>query len=485
MNDNPMYMEYVDDADSPEPARRRGWRILGWVCIGLSAVMVAGSLTMYGVYRKMFGNIAHEDTNALVGPNRPKKLNNAMNILMLGSDSRAGANASYGRSMKNEPPRSDTIILLHLSPGGGQAFGVSFPRDLMVPIPPCKKPNGSTTPGVSKAQINSAYTFAGPSCTVKTIEGLTNLRIDHFMEVNFVGFKSITNAIGGVPVCLPKSVNDPKSKLNLSKGRHLIKGDQALAYVRVRHGLGDGSDLGRIKRQQKFMGALANKAMSAGVLSNPNSLLKLINAGTKSLKTDSELTASTMMKIGQGMQGMTSGKLRFITVPWGPDPADINRVVLSQPSADNFFNSLRNDRDVPEEKKKPAGGGGAPKIPASQVKVRVYNASGVAGQAGRVAEALRQQGFQVEVGGNRTPTSSTTKVQYGPGADQQAKTLAAAVPGASAPPAPATRGALSGMVDLVIGTDWTSTSLKNGKSGGPIPKQQGEIKADDNICDDN
>lgn len=483
MNDNPMYMEYVDDADSPEPTRRRGWRILGWVCIGLSAVMVAGSLTTYGIYRKMFGNIAHEDTNALVGPNRPKKLNNAMNILMLGSDSRAGANAAYGRSMKNEPPRSDTIILLHLSPGGGGAFGVSFPRDLMVPIPSCKKASGGTTPAEGKAQINSAYTLAGPSCTVKTIEGLTNLRIDHFMEVNFVGFKSITDAIGGVPICLPKDVNDPKSKLHLSKGKHTIKGDEALSYVRVRHGLGDGSDLGRIKRQQKFMGALANKAMSAGVLSNPDKLLKLINAGTKSLKTDSELTGPTMMKIGQGMQGMTSGKLRFITVPWGPDPADPNRVVLSQPGSDNFFNALRNDRAVPDEKKKPAGGGAAPKIPASQVKVRVYNAGGIAGQASRVAEALRGQGFQVELGGNKTPTSSSTKVQYGPGADAQAKTLAAALAPNTATPAPAASGGLSGTVDLVIGTDWQN--LKSGKGGAPIPKQQGEIKADDNICDGN
>ncbi|MCP2335338.1 LCP family protein [Actinomadura rupiterrae] len=482
MNDNPMYMEYVDDADPPGSAPRRGWRILGWVCVALSAVMVAGSLTMYGFYREAFGNIAHEDTNNLVGPNRPKKLNNAMNILLLGSDSRAGANAEYGRSMKNEPPRSDTIILLHLSPGGGQAFGVSFPRDLMVPIPSCKKPDGSgSTPAQAKAQINSAYTLAGPSCTLKTIEGITNLRIDHFMEVNFVGFKSITDAIGGVPICLPKDVDDPKSKLHLTKGKHVIKGEQALAYVRVRHGLGDGSDLGRIKRQQKFMGALANKAMSAGVLSNPGKLMGLINAGTKSLKTDSELTGPTMLKIGQGMQGMTSGKLRFITVPWGPDPADHNRVVLSEPNADTFFNALRNDRSVPDEKK-PAGGGGtaAPKIPASQVRVRVYNASGTSGQANRVAAALREQGFQVEVGGNK-PISSTTKIQYGPGADQQAKVLAAQVPDASAPSA-ASSGQ-SGLVDLVIGTNWTN--LKNAKSGGPIPKQQGEIKADDNICDGN
>ncbi|MEU6747859.1 LCP family protein [Spirillospora sp. NPDC046719] len=470
MNSNPMYMEYVDDAD-PQPApRRRGWRILGWVCVGLSAVMVAGSLTAYGLYRSAMGNISHEDVNSAIGPNRPKKLNSAMNILLLGSDTRAGANASYGRSMKNDPPRSDTMILLHLSPGGSQAMGISFPRDLIVHIPPCKTHAGGMSPDQPKAQINSAFTIGGAACVMKTIEGLSDIRIDHFMQVDFTGFKAITSAVGGVPVCLPKDVNDPKSKLHLTRGRHVIKGSTALAYVRVRHGLGDGSDLDRIKRQQKFMGALANKAMSAGVLSNPTKLIPLMNAATKSLTTDKELTPQVMLKIAQGMQGMTSGKLRFVTAPNGPDPSDPNRVVLNS-AAQPFFAAIRNDKTVPTETKS-----AAPKIQPDQVRVRVYNGSGIAGQASRVASDLEAQGFQVTVGGNAAKTSAT-KVLYGSGADQQAQTLTALIPSNPAPAA-RTTGGTPGVVDLVVGSNWTA--LKNAKGG--IPKQQGEIRANDDIC---
>ncbi|GAA4235703.1 hypothetical protein GCM10022254_43500 [Actinomadura meridiana] len=464
-----MYMEYVDDAD-PQPSSRRGWRILGWVCIGLSAVMVAGSLTAYGLYRKAFGNIAHEDVNAQLGPNRPKKLNSAMNILMLGSDTREGGNAKYGRSLKNEPPRSDTMILLHLSPGGGQAMGISFPRDLMVRMPACKSRKGTTIPAQSRAQINSSFTNGGAACVIKTIESISNIRIDHFMQVDFTGFKAITSAVGGVPVCLPKAVNDPQSKLKLGKGEHVIKGETALAYVRVRHGLGDGSDLDRIKRQQKFMGALASKAMSAGVLSNPKKLYDLMNAVTKSLTTDKELTAPVMRDIAKEMQGMTSGKLRFVTVPSGPDPLDRNRVVLNQ-AAEPFFAAVRNDKTVPKEPK-----AGEVKIPPSQIRVRVYNGSGIQGQAKRVADDLESQGFHVTVGGN-APSTTATKVLYGSGADQQALSLAGLIP-SKPQPAARTKGATPGVVDLVVGGDWT----KLNNAGGGIPKQQGEIRANDDIC---
>ncbi|TDC64580.1 LytR family transcriptional regulator [Actinomadura sp. GC306] len=469
MNSNPMYMEYVDDAD-PEPAPRRGWRILGWVCIGMSVLMVVGSLTAYGVYRQAFGNISHEDVNARLGPDRPKKLNKALNILLLGSDTRTGANAKYGRQLKSDPPRSDTMILLHLSPGGGQAMAISFPRDLMVRMPSCKGESGQVYPAEERAQINSAFTKGGAACVIKTIESISNIRVDHFMQVDFNGFKSITNAIGGVPVCLPKAVNDPKSKLRLGAGKHNIKGETALAYVRVRHGLGDGSDLDRIKRQQKFMGALANKALSAGVISNPKKLLALMNAVTKSLTTDSELTPQVMMDIAQEMQGVSSGKLRFVTVPSGPDPLDPNRVALSA-NAQPFFAAVRSDKTVPEKPK-----AGAQRIPPNQVRVRVFNGSGIDGQASRVADDLESQGFQVTVGGNAPSLTATTRVLYGSGADQHSKTLAALIP---SNPRPAARsGGTPGIVDLVVGRDWTN--LKS--AGGGIPKQQGEIRANEDIC---
>lgn len=474
---SPMYLEYVDDAD-PGPDRRRGWRVLGWVSIALSVIMVGSSLTAYGAYRQLNGNVKREDVDAQLGPNRPKKLNNALNILMLGSDTRAGANGKYGRGMKGEAPRSDTMILLHLSPGGGQAVGISFPRDLMVPIPACRTKGGAVTPAQSVGQINSTFTIGGPACTIKTIEGFTDIKIDHFMQVDFAGFKNVVDAIGGVEICLPNDVADKSSKLFLKKGRHVVKGEQALAYVRVRHGLGDGSDLSRIKRQQQFLGSVARKAMSKGVLANPNSLYKLLAAGTKSLTTDKGLTTDVMLKIGSGMQDMTAGKLRFITVPWGAYAPDPNRVALRQPDADRFFASIRNDTSLQNTAKKP--GASASSIPPSQVKVRVYNGTGVSGLAGRVTDQLEAQGFQVILtaslpGGGQ---AAATKILYGSGAQPHASTLRKKIPTAKAEVR--TTGS-PGVVDLVIGSNWTESSLKADGSVG-IPKQADEVKATDNIC---
>lgn len=471
-----MYMEYVDDADygeEPQPARRRSWRILGWVSIGLSVIMVATSLTAYAGYRKLNGNITHEDVDAAVGP-RPKKLNKALNILLLGSDTRAGANAKYGRGLKNEAARADTTILLHLSPGGTGALGISFPRDLVVPRPSCKRKDGSRAPGSNAAMINEAFTYAGATCTIATIEAMTNIKIDHFAQVDFAGFKGIVNALGGVQICLPKDVDDREAKLHLKKGKQIVKGEDALAYVRARHGLGDGSDTSRIKRQQQFLGSVANKAMSGGVLANPIKLTSLLNAGTKSLTTDKGLTIGVMREIATSMQGMSAGKLRFVTVPYGAYAPDPNRVALAQPAANNFFAAIRSDREVKEEPKKSTS---APKVPASQVRVRVYNGTAVSGHAQRYADQLKAQGFQVVAVGTAPRAVTATQVRYGAGGDQQAATLVGVLTGASPTPQPR-QGGTPAVVDLIIGPDLGPVKRK----ANSIPKLQGEIRANGNIC---
>ncbi|MDX6429193.1 MAG: hypothetical protein QOE54_1559 [Streptosporangiaceae bacterium] len=468
MSGNPMYTGYVDD--DPGPVRPRRWRILGWLSVGLSVVLMGTSLTAYGFYWSLQHNIHHEDTNGLIGADRPKTLNSALHLLMLGTDSRAGANAAYGRSMKNEPPRSDTMILLHLSPGGGQAMGVSFPRDMMVPIPSCARKDGTRTAAVSVGMLNSSFTLGGASCTIKTIEGFTNIKIDHFMQVDFTSFKSITKAVGGVEICLPQAVDDKDSKLHLSKGRHVISGETALAYVRNRHGLGDGSDLQRIKRQQQFMGSLANKVLSAGTLTNPKKLLSLAEAGTKSLTTDKDLDINSMMKIAQGAQSMTAGKLRFVTAPIGAYAPDPNRVALSQPAADQFFGAIRNDKQVTDQPK----GSAASKTPPSQVRVRIFNATSTQGLAGRISDRLRAQGFQVIKVGTSSPRK-TTQVLYGSGADHPAATLAAVISGTRLVPR---ANGTAGVVDLIVGSDFTSVKAKP----TVIPKLQGEIHANDDIC---
>lgn len=471
-----MYMGYVDDdvyyeaAPASAPAARpRGWRIVGWISIALSVIMVVTSLTAYAAYLKLQGNISHEDLDAQLDK-RPPKLNEALNILLLGSDTRAGSNAKYGRSLRNEPPRADTTILLHLSPGGKQAIGISFPRDLMVPIPSCKRKDGTRTPPQSAGMINSAFTYAGATCTVATIEAMTNIKIDHFATVDFAGFKGVVNAIGGVQICLPKDVADPQAKLFMKKGMHVVKGEQALAYVRSRHGLGDGSDLSRIKRQQQFMGSVANKALSGGVLANPAKLYGLLNAGTKTLTTDKGLTTSVMVQIAQSMQGLTAGKLRFVTVPWGAYVNDPNRVALRQPDASQFFSAIRNDKGIEEESQQATA-----KVPPNQVQVRVFNGTGVQGQAQRYADQLAAQGFKVIKVATAQPQETST-VLFGAGADPQAATLVGVLTGVKA--TAAQDGTPSGVVDLIIGPNMGPVKVKK----TPIPRLQGEIRANGNLC---
>lgn len=458
---------FVDDADhdDPPPVRSRAWRVIGWTAVGLAAVMVAVSLFAYGAYLKLQGNIQHDDVNAQIGAvNRPKKLNNALNILLMGSDGRNGANAKYGKA---DGARSDTLILLHISPGGGQTLGLSFPRDLMVPIPSCKG-----HPAQSVNMINAAYSEGGPVCSLKTIEELTHIRIDHFADIDFTGFKAIVDALGGVEICLPQSVADKDSKLYLSKGYHLVKGEQALAYVRNRHGLGDGSDLDRVKRQQQFLSSVANKAVSAGTLSNPTKLWPLLNAGTKSLTTDTGFDTSAMLKLASSLHGLTAGKIKFATVPYGAYPADMNRVALAQPAANNLFTALRNDTTPPQETKQ---AGTTKKIPADQIKIRVFNATDVPGKGRRIADQLTALGYHLSKVGN-APTGSS-RITYGPGADQQAATVAAAIPGLT-PKADTTTPA--GVVDVYVGTAFPAIK-KTQKSALPTTIQ-GQIKADDNLC---
>jgi LCP family protein required for cell wall assembly len=462
-----MYVDFIDQT-GPGPVRSRRWRVLGWISVILSVIMVGTSLTAYAEYLKLNGNINHEDIDSQINPtSRPKKLNSAVNLLLMGSDNRSGSNGKYG---KDAPGGSDTLILMHLSPGGGQATGISFPRDLMVPVPSCKG-----KPAQSVAQINSAYIKGGPVCTLNTIEQMTRIHIDHFMVVDFSGFKNVVNALGGVSICLPKAVNDKDSGLKLSKGWHVVKGEQALAYVRNRHGLGDGSDLGRVKRQQQFLSSVAKKALSAGTLTSPSKLLGLLNAGTKSLTTDSGFGASQMLSLAGKLQGLTAGKIKFATVPYAAYAPDHNRVALAQPAANSLFTALRNDVKAPVETTTTAKPTAAAKVPVGQVKVRVFNTSGVQGRGARIGDQLTQLGYKVIKVGNASARAS--QITYGTGAADAATTLTGAITGLT--PSASTKTP-AGVVDVYVGT--TFPTIK-GASTSTIPtKINGEITADGNLC---
>lgn len=460
------YPEYGDSLDRG-PSRGVVWRVLGWVSVGLAVVLVGTSLAAYGAYRKLQGNITHEDVTSQLGTHRPPKLNQALNILLIGSDQRNGANAKYGRAVGE---RSDTIILLHFSPGGKKAIGISFPRDSMVQLPQCKSRSGAVIQA-HLDMINSSFNNGGAGCTWRTIESLTKIRIDHFVKVDFSGFKRVVDALGGVEICLPQRVDDKDSKLHLSAGRHIVKGDQALAYVRNRHGLGDGSDIGRIKRQQKFLGAVVKKATSNGTLTSPSKLYGFLSAATKSVTTDKDFTVDEMKKVAGSVQGMSAGKVQFITVPWEAYTPDPNRIQWRQPDANNLFDAIRSDNHIqaPTPAKQAS-------MPPAQIKVRVLNGTSTPGLAQRVGDQLTARGYSVLKIGTSPTKPSRTELLYGTGADQQAAALAQMATGGT--PA-ASSSVTSGVVDLVIGPDFTG--LK-GAQPAAIPKNSDAVKASDDVC---
>ncbi len=461
------YYDY-DDPDGDRPNRGVVWRVLGWVSIGMAVVLVGTSLVAYGAYRKLQGNISHEDVSDQLGAHRPPKLNQALNILLIGSDQRNGANAKYGHDVGE---RSDTIILLHFSPGGNKAMGISFPRDSMVQLPQCKSRSGSTI-AAHLGMINESFNNGGAGCTWRTIESLTKIRIDHFAKVDFSGFKRVVDALGGVEICLPQRVDDTDSKLHLSAGRHIVKGDTALAYVRNRHGLGDGSDLGRIKRQQKFLGAVVKKATDNGTLTNPSRLYSFLTAATKSVTTDKDFTVDEMKKVAGSVQGMSAGKVQFVTVPWEAYPPDPNRIQWRRPDSDSLFAAVRNDNQV----QAPAKTAQQAKIPASQVKVRVLNGTTTPGLAQRAGDQLTARGYSVTGVATAPTRPAKTELRYGTGADQQAAALALVVPN-SKPVADST--ATAGVVDLVLGPDWQG--LK-GPRPTTLPKNADAVNAGEDVC---
>jgi LCP family protein required for cell wall assembly len=475
-------------------AGRRGWfgragrweRPLKWTALGLALVLAGTGAAAFAYYRKLQGNIKKEDVGGLLGENRPKKLSSAMNILLIGSDSRAGENAAYGTT---EGARADTTILLHLSPGGRQAIGMSFPRDLMVNIPACRRKHAAPPTLARFGMINSAFSLAGAPCTWKTIESLSQIHIDHYVEIDFAGFKRVVDALGGVEICLPHAVHDPKAKLDLPAGRQTVHGDAALGYVRTRTGgLGNGSDLSRIDRQKKFMSAVVQKATSTDMLTDPTALVRVLDAATKSITTDKDFSVGAMRALAGSLKDMDAGGVRFVTVPFTAYAPDPNRVSLDQARAEPLFAAIRKDTRLPTPTPTPTPRSAATK-PATKpvnrnlVKVRIYYGaigpaavqSAQAAQAAQAASRLSAAGFQVIGTPGPAPggTVARTRIRYGRAAARQAAALAAVISGVT--PTRHVASVPAGMVYLVIGKDWKGFT-------GLTPTGTDEVRADQNIC---
>ncbi|MGP9020473.1 LCP family glycopolymer transferase [Streptomyces sp. BR1] len=338
-----------EDGESTEGSNRRShW--LRWTAVGVSCLVLAAAGTGWWFYNKLDHNIRTDTTAAAelerYEKERPPPGNgDAQNLLLIGSDSRAGNNSAYGRD-DGGSQRSDTTILLHLAADRRSATAVSLPRDLMADIPDCLKPDGTRTKA-QFAQFNWAFEFGGAACTIRTVEKFSGIRVDHHMVVDFSGFKDMVDAVDGVEVCLKQPVDDRLAHLKLPAGRQTLHGEQALGFVRSRHGFGDGSDTERMDRQQQFLGSLVRKVQSNGVLLNPTRLYPVLDAMTKSLTTDPGLNSlRDLYDLVRGMRGIPTDKVQFLTVPRQPYAYDSNRDELVQPDARVLFQQLRDDRPL-------------------------------------------------------------------------------------------------------------------------------------------
>ena len=426
-------------------------RVLSWFALVMSVVVLLSAGGLYLGFSHYIGRIVTIDV--MPGGKRPTKANKAQNFLLVGSDSRDGANGvgTQGRGATYVTgQRSDTVILAHLYAKSDAVQLVSFPRDSWVDIPEYRNPKtGKVTPEHHE-KLNSAYSLGGPTLLISTIEHLTNIRIDHFVSIDFTGFKSMVDEVGGVDVCLTKPAKDHFSGINLPAGNNHISGETALAFVRQRHGLPNG-DIDRIARQQQFIGALSHKVLSAGTLLNPLKLKGFLDAATRSLQADKGLSGNDIKNLALRLRGFSSGGVLFSTAPVADIAGRRNGqsvVLLDDVQGDALFTALRADL-APGKAKPPTKT--TLTVPPTSIRVAVFNGSGVNGAGRKAANDLAGVGFTV-VGPAQTRGSGATQtvVLYGPTRADSAKTLQAAVPGSVLKEDPS----LTRTLQLVIGTDY-------------------------------
>ncbi|MFD0275793.1 LCP family protein [Kitasatospora sp. NPDC127111] len=491
--------------------KRNVKKIVAWSVAGV-LVVLAG--TGGAIYYKLNGNIKSFDGDAIAADRPPEAQadangNKPVNVLLIGSDSRSGKNSDLGGG-NEDGARSDTTILLHVYADHKHAVGISIPRDALVTIPRCKLPNGKWTEEKPGQMFNSAFSVGNtetgnPACTQNTVEKLTGIRVDHTIEVNFEGFAAMTQAVDGVDVCLPNDIYEgninpnlgKKGKIVLPKGKQKVSGQKALDYVRLRHGIGDDSDVGRMKRQQAFLSSMMAKVKGQGL--SPTTLLPLADAATKSMTVDPGLdSAKKLMDFALSMKNIDLHDVKFLTAPWrynGP------RIDLVHPAVDNLWKTLLADRtidgqdatgkqeDAPQtptaapETTPPAAP--SPAAVDTPVKVAVYNGTTATGLAGKAAETLKAAKVTVTgVATAKNTNKATTTVEYGSGQKANAEKVAALFPGATLTPTSAAG------ISLVLGKDYAAANASAAPAAGtpavpaPLPSEvvSEARSADDDIC---
>jgi LCP family protein required for cell wall assembly len=418
-------------------------------------------------------NIRIIDTSDLNNSDRPKAIvetdTSPINILIMGSDSREGeGNVGYGQV---DGQRSDTTLLVHVYNGRQSALIASIPRDSLVTIPDCKNSAGETIKS-STQKFNAAFSIGGPVCTIKTIESLTNVRIDKFVVIDFNAFKKIVDAIGGVEICLVNPISDPiragagGTNLDLPAGYSTLNGDQALQFVRARENLGDGSDLSRIERQQAFMGAMVRDMSKKGVLTNPSLIYQILSAITQSLSTNREwASVNTLQEFALSIGDLKPKNVTMVTTP---NQIIENGNVAWTAEANELWLAMSSDTAWPTQvvQVTPTPVPTVTPLPApSSVTVEVLNGTSTSGKAKTVSTEISKLGFNISQVGNSVSKLAITEIHYSGANELQAKSLAAAVGIGSL----VLDEKVKSGVTLIVGKDWPGAGV--GQSPSPTPTE--------------
>ncbi len=284
-----------------------------------------------------------------------------VNILVLGSDTRNGDNSKYGDPTVFDTARSDTTMLVHLSGDRTGATVMSVPRDLSVTIPSCVKPDGTTTQP-HEDKFNAAYSLAGAACTVKTFTSITNIPVNHVVEIDFTGFKNIVNTVGGIDVCVQEPINDTNAQIKLPVGQYTVNGEQALGLARARYTLGDGSDISRIQRQQILFKSMIGKIKDSATVTDPKTMYNVLSETLNSISTDKNLKSlPALATLAWQSRNMSEDSIEFVTMP-SIDRGDGATVVLDTIPAKKLFNTIIQDRPASSPTASPVQTSPAPPV---------------------------------------------------------------------------------------------------------------------------
>ncbi|GGS90918.1 LytR family transcriptional regulator [Planobispora rosea] len=447
-------------------SRRRNLIVAG----ALSGLVLIGSGAAWSVPNYAASKI--ESVDAGVPGSRST---GAMNILLVGVDRRDDLTRKQQNQLKlgrESGERTDTMMVIHLSEDHRKVTVVSLPRDTW-----------TTVPGKGEHKINAAYQLGGPKLAVRTVQNATGLMINHYVEVNVLGFINVVEALGGISVCTPVAINDPKTALQLQPGTHSLDGVRALAYARTRATA--RSDLDRIDRQQQVISALLNQALSSDTLTNPVKLTSFVNTTLGTLRVDDSLRGN-LLGLADQLKTVSTDDVAFATVPLADvdyrTPTGESAVLWDKPAARQLFQRIAADEELtkpsakpstkPSATPEPAGATPTPStapltVPPSRIAVKVLNGTLITGLGGRTRDDLLKAGFLVPepAGDTQRRDHDKTVIRYGPGREDSARTLAAALPGADVRPIED----LGDRIEVIVGRKHPQVKKVTVEEAAPTP----------------